>query len=74
MAFLITLKAARENCLLTVAQTSEKTGIPVSTIKRYEVNCYSANMFHIMKLLQLYGISLNHIHCGKESDLRKDVV
>jgi predicted transcriptional regulator len=76
--FQITLRAARENCFLTIAEVSAKTHIPVRTIKRYEVNCFSANIISIMKLLQLYGISLNHIHCGKESEaldnLRKDVV
>ncbi|MED1802071.1 helix-turn-helix transcriptional regulator [Brevibacillus porteri] len=66
----ITLREARLNCRMEMKEVSEKTGIPVRTLKRWEIDSGRANLVSVYKLLALYGFaSLNHIHFGSESEL-----
>ncbi|MDC0761668.1 helix-turn-helix transcriptional regulator [Brevibacillus sp. AG] len=66
----ITLREARLNCRMELKEVSEKTGIPVRTLKRWEIDSGRAEYESVDKLLILYGfISWNHIHFGSESAL-----
>ncbi|MED1947034.1 MULTISPECIES: XRE family transcriptional regulator [Brevibacillus] len=66
----LSLREARLNCRLELKEVSGKTGIPVRTLKRWEIDSGRAEYELVDKLLILYGfISWNHIHFGSESEL-----
>ncbi|GAC43471.1 helix-turn-helix domain-containing protein [Paenibacillus popilliae] len=60
----ITFSEARKNVGLSHKQVSEKTGIPVSRIKKYEENNQKMHYPTFRKLCDLYGISVDHIYIG----------
>jgi transcriptional regulator with XRE-family HTH domain len=69
--FQLTLRAARLNFRMTIAEVSVKTGIPARTIRRYEKDCGNAKRELFCQLINLYGISVNHVWIGKEDDCNK---
>ncbi|MCL6457887.1 MAG: hypothetical protein K6T85_07765 [Gorillibacterium sp.] len=64
----ITLQQARLNARLSLKESAECVGISVKTLKRWEENCGRSNSLLFFELLKLYGIHINHIHIGKESE------
>lgn len=64
----ITLRMARDNCRLTLKEVSKRTGIPVSTIHRWERDSGKARLPEILQLLAVYKVSMNHIYCGREDE------
>ncbi|MCM3145352.1 helix-turn-helix transcriptional regulator [Brevibacillus sp. MER 51] len=66
----MSLREARLNCRMELKEVSEKTGIPVRTLERWEIDSGKARRDSVEKLLILYGfISWNHIYFGPESEL-----
>jgi transcriptional regulator with XRE-family HTH domain len=74
MKLRITLRVAREIKLLSIKDASEKSGISVSTIKRWEKDCRKADVFKLMKLLNVYRVSFDRIYCGKEENAHEQYV
>lgn len=60
----ITFREARQNVGLSYKQVSEKTGISVSSIKKYEVDNQKMYYPTFRKLCDLYRISIDHIYIG----------
>ncbi|HBZ80942.1 MAG TPA: XRE family transcriptional regulator [Brevibacillus sp.] len=66
----LSLREARLNCRLRLQEVSNKTGISVPTLRRWEADSREITRNAIYKLLSLYGFtSLNHIYFGPEADL-----
>ncbi|WP_342410785.1 helix-turn-helix transcriptional regulator [Paenibacillus sp. FSL R10-2778] len=66
---MITLREARENVRVTTKKAAEAAGITERTLKKWEIDCGRANTFAIDRLCRYYGISMDHVHPGKEADL-----
>ncbi|WP_211296444.1 helix-turn-helix domain-containing protein [Paenibacillus donghaensis] len=66
---MISLREARENARRSTKEAAEAAGITLRTLKRWEMDCGRADSFAIGRLCQFYGISLGHVHAGKEADL-----
>ncbi|OME02650.1 hypothetical protein BSK54_10350 [Paenibacillus odorifer] len=66
---MITLREARENVRVSTKEAAEAAGITERTLKKWEINCGRANTFAIDRLCRYYGISMDHVHPGKEADL-----
>jgi len=66
---LVTLREARENVRVTTKEAAEAAGITERTLKKWEIDCGRANTFAIDRLCRYYGISMDHVHPGKEADL-----
>jgi transcriptional regulator with XRE-family HTH domain len=57
----ISLKAARVNAGLTQAESAERIGVSVSTIKNWEVGRSFPNQPMIEKICEIYGVSYDYI-------------
>lgn len=57
----ISLKAARVNAGLTQAESAERIGVSVSTIKNWEVGRSFPNQPMIEKICEVYGVSYDYI-------------
>lgn len=57
----ISLKAARVNAGLTQAESAERIGVSVSTIKNWEVGKSFPNQPMIEKICEIYGVSYDYI-------------
>ncbi|MEC0172562.1 helix-turn-helix transcriptional regulator, partial [Paenibacillus graminis] len=66
---MITLREARENAGRSKKEAAETAGITVRTLRRWEIDCGRAEMFALNCLCIYYGISMEHVHAGKEVDL-----
>ncbi|WP_438351575.1 helix-turn-helix transcriptional regulator [Paenibacillus sp. FA6] len=64
----ITLRMARENCHLTIEEAAEKAEISSGTLRRWERNSECAKLSPSLRLLKVYGVSLNHVFFGREVD------
>ncbi|MGG1661745.1 helix-turn-helix domain-containing protein [Brevibacillus sp. NRS-1366] len=64
--FQLSLREARLNCRLELDEVSARLGIPVRTLKRWEIDCGKAEVYTIVRLIGLYGISSNHVYFGSE--------
>lgn len=67
--FRITWRAARINRGLTLKDVAEFTGKSIDTIIKYEKDSTDIPYDLMQRLLGLYGVPIEHIHCGRESDL-----
>lgn len=65
---LITLRAARVNTGLTLIEASEKLGINKDTLSKYEKDSTDIPRSLMCKIEHVYGVPLNHIFFGIESD------
>ncbi|ULO10426.1 helix-turn-helix transcriptional regulator [Paenibacillus sp. 19GGS1-52] len=66
---MISLREARENVRCSIKEAAEAAGITERTLKKWEIDCGRADPFAIGRLCKYYGISMSHIHAGKEEDL-----
>lgn len=66
---MITLREARENAGRSTKGAAEAVGITERTLKKWEIDCGRADSFAVDRLCKYYGISMDHIHAGKEADL-----
>jgi transcriptional regulator with XRE-family HTH domain len=66
--FLITLRAARVNCGLTLKDVSSKVGKSEATIAKYENDSTSIPRDLMEALCALYGAPKEIIFFGRESD------
>lgn len=66
---MITLREARENIRASTKEAAEAAAITERTLKRWEIDCGRADTFAIGRLAKYYGISMDHIHPGREVDL-----
>jgi transcriptional regulator with XRE-family HTH domain len=66
--FKITLRAARTNRGLTQKQAAELLGIHEITLFNYEKDSTNIPRNVFMQIEKAYGISLENIYFGKESD------
>ena len=57
----ISLKAARVNAGLTQADSAERIGVSVSTIKNWETGKSFPNQPMIEKICEVYGVSYDYI-------------
>jgi transcriptional regulator with XRE-family HTH domain len=64
----ITLRAARVNRGLTQTEAASKFGIHRDTLYRYEADSSNAPRKFVMKVEEVYGIPVDYIFFGKESD------
>ena len=66
---MISLKSARVNAGLTIAQSSEKLGIHPNTLRNWEKD--SSNIEHKManKIAEIYGYPVDLIYFGKDTTL-----
>ncbi|PNQ78900.1 helix-turn-helix transcriptional regulator [Paenibacillus sp. F4] len=67
----LTLQEARENCGKTIERASELAGVPVKTIKHWEVDATHAEMYEFLRLLTYYKTSVNHVYAGRAEDVYK---
>jgi transcriptional regulator with XRE-family HTH domain len=58
----ITLKAARVNADLTLAEAAKELGIAVDTLRQYEAGNSFPNVPMIQKIEKLYSIGYNDIN------------
>ena len=65
----ITLKAARVNNDLTLAEASEKLGVNINTLQNWETEKTYPDVPAIKKIEKVYGISFSNIFFSKCQDL-----
>lgn len=65
----ITLRMARENCMLTETVAATKAGIQLRTLRRWERDCSNAERGKFMRLLAVYKLNADHVHIGPEDEL-----
>ncbi|OAB30194.1 hypothetical protein PMSD_20630 [Paenibacillus macquariensis subsp. defensor] len=66
--YLMTLRMVRNNCGLTINEAAGKAGISPDTLRRWERDSEGAKMLPALRLLKVYGVSMNHVFFGSESD------
>jgi transcriptional regulator with XRE-family HTH domain len=64
----ITLRAARVNRGLTQTEAASEFGIHRDTLYRYEADSSNVPRKFVMKVEEVYGIPVDYIFFGKESD------
>lgn len=69
----MTLRMARNNCGLTIDEAAEKAGISLRSLKRWEIDSTRTKMIPALRLLKVYGVSMNHVYFGKEVDALKRI-
>ena len=73
-----TLKDLRKIKRLTIDELSEQTGIDTTILKAIELDSGQAEFNDLAKLSRFYGIGLDYIFIGKQSDfgyqLKQEVV
>jgi DNA-binding XRE family transcriptional regulator len=66
--FQITLRAARISFGYTAKEAAKACGISKSTMSRYEIDSDHVPLRTALKLVRLYGVSMDLIYWGKESN------
>lgn len=65
---IITLRAARVNCGMAIEDVVENTPYDKEQIRKWELDSRNISHGALDVLLNLYGVRLNHIFLGLESD------
>ncbi|MBS4761942.1 helix-turn-helix transcriptional regulator [Carnobacteriaceae bacterium zg-ZUI252] len=66
----LTIKAARVNCNLTIVQAAQELGINKDTLSRLERNSTDISISLAQKMTQLYHVPLENLFFGKLEDFK----
>jgi len=73
MSFKITLRAARNNLVLTRKEAAELFEIHYETLTKYEYDSSRVPRSFFSKIEKIYGIPLDFIYFGVEKDFVEDL-
>ena len=62
----LTLKAARVNRGLSVKEVADSVGVTEDTIYRYEAGKSSPKISVVVKMVDLYGVTISDIDFGEQ--------
>ena len=62
----LTLKAARVNRGLSVKEVADSVGVTEDTIYRYESGKSSPKISVVVKMVELYGVTISDIDFGEQ--------
>lgn len=62
------LQETRKNCGLKQQEVADRTGIHVITLSGYEVGRSEPNIEALVRLADVYGVSLDYLMCRTDSD------
>lgn len=65
---ILTIKAARVNCNLTLIQASQQLGINKDTLSRLERNSTDISISLVQKMSKLYHVPIDQLYFGKLED------